>query len=179
KIGFAEVVKAAKTLRERLTGIGFPSFVKSTGGKGLHVVVPLEPDEDHAGWDACFEFSRLVSESMVAEDRARYTTAMPKEGREAKILIDYFRNHRGSTSVAAYSTRSRPGAPVSAPLFWDELDEFSPERPFTTKTMVERLARLKKDPWADYEASARRLNEVIHGKGKAAGGKTTRRALAR
>jgi bifunctional non-homologous end joining protein LigD len=145
KVAFPEVVKAARALRERLTGIGFPSFVKSTGGKGLHVVVPLEPDEEHAGWDACFEFSRLVSESMVADNPTRYTTAMPKEGREAKILIDYFRNHRGSTSVAAYSTRARPGAPVSAPLFWDELDDFSPDRPFTAKTMVERLAGLRKD----------------------------------
>ena len=103
QVVWADVVRAARDVRSRLSDLGFASFVKSTGGKGLHVVVPLVPD---ASWDSGMAFARLVSEGLVAEDSRRYTTNMTKAGREAKILIDYFRNNRGATSVAAYSTRA-------------------------------------------------------------------------
>jgi bifunctional non-homologous end joining protein LigD len=144
-------------VRKRALGLGLATFVKSTGGKGLHVVAPLRPD---AGWEANLAFSRVVSEAIASEQPARYTTAMAKAGREAKILIDYLRNRRGSTSVAAFSTRARAGAPVSAPLSWDELDDFSPERPFTVASLPARLAREKRDPWQAYEGSRRSLSDV-------------------
>jgi bifunctional non-homologous end joining protein LigD len=117
------------------------------------VVVPMEPLD----WEASFTFSRVVAEAIAAEDPRRYTTAMPKAGREKKILLDYFRNRRGSTSVAAYSTRARPGAPVSVPLAWDEIEERSPAQPFTVRTLPRRLATLRRDPWAAYEESRRKL----------------------
>jgi bifunctional non-homologous end joining protein LigD len=160
EVGWAEVARAARTVRDRLAALGLTSFVKTTGGKGLHVVLPLVPSED---WDACFTFSRLVAESIVAGDRSRYTTAMPKAGRENKILLDYFRNRRGSTSVSAYSSRARPGAPVSTPLAWNEIDDRSAAEPFTVLTLPRRLATLRRDPWADYEKSRRPLADVVAG----------------
>jgi bifunctional non-homologous end joining protein LigD len=159
EVAWAEVVRAARTVRDRLQGLGLASFVKTTGGKGLHVVVPLVPLD----WDACFTFSQVVAESIAAEDPARYTTAMPKAGREKKILLDYFRNRRGSTSVSAYSSRARPGAPVSTPLAWDEIDDHPPAEAFTVRTLPRRLAALRRDPWADYEKSRRPLSKVLEG----------------
>jgi len=120
-------------------------------------MVPLD-------WDACFTFSQVVAESIAAEDPSRYTTAMPKAGREKKILLDYLRNRRGSTSVAAYSSRAHPGAPVSTPLAWDEIDDHPPSQAFTVLTLPRRLAAQHSDPWADYEKSRRPLAEVLDGK---------------
>jgi bifunctional non-homologous end joining protein LigD len=168
-VPWPEVARAARTVRDRLEPLGLRSFVKTTGGKGLHVVVPLMPLD----WDACFTFSQLVAEAIAAEDPSRYTTAMPKAGREKKILLDYLRNRRGSTSVAAYSSRARPGAPVSAPLEWDEIDDRSPARAFTVLTLPARLAALRRDPWADYEKSRRPLTDVLEGM-EGAGGKRRR-----
>jgi bifunctional non-homologous end joining protein LigD len=158
EVKWPEVVAAARLVRDRLAQIGLTSFVKTTGGKGLHVVQPLVPGES---WDQCFEFSRLVAESIAAAQPRQYTTAMPKAGREKKILLDHFRNHRGATSVSAFSTRARPGAPVSVPLAWDELDDFTPDNPFTVVTVPRRLAKRRKDPWANYEKSRRRLTDLI------------------
>jgi bifunctional non-homologous end joining protein LigD len=156
KVAWPAVAEAARAVRARLQALGFDGFVKSTGGKGLHVVVPLEPADD---WNTCLVFSRLVSELLVNEDGGRYTTEMAKAGREDKILIDYYRNQRGATSVAAYSTRAKADAPVSAPLAWEELDEFSPARPFTVKTMPARMET--RDPWRDYDQRRHRLAEVL------------------
>ncbi len=152
------VVTAAEAIRDRLRKLGFASFVKSTGGKGLHVVVPLVPDAD---WEACFLFTRIVSEGLVAEDPGRYTTEMSKDGREEKILIDHYRNRRGSTAVAAYSTRARPGAPVSLPLAWDEIADFSPDRPYTVPTALDRLRGQRVAPWSDYEKQRKPLSDVL------------------
>ncbi|MEO5768148.1 MAG: DNA ligase D, partial [Polyangia bacterium] len=135
------------------------SFVKTTGGKGLHVVVPLFP---RAGWDDCRMFSQIISESVVAQHPTRFTTAMRKAGREDKVLIDYFRNNRGATSVAAFSTRARPGLPVSLPIAWDELETFTPERPYDMAATL-RLVRAAgyANPWRDYEASRVDLRSVV------------------
>jgi bifunctional non-homologous end joining protein LigD len=145
------VVEAAHRVRERLQALGLTSFVKSTGGKGLHVVTPLVPA---AAWDRARAFCAQLAQGLTDEDPARYTVAMPKAGRERKILIDYFRNQRGATVVAPYSTRARAGAPVSVPLDWDELDRVTPAHPVTAKSIAGRLAS---DPWEDYETSRRRL----------------------
>lgn len=147
KVAFAEVVRAVRELRERLDALSLESFVKTTGGKGLHVVVPLQP---RAGWEGCFALSRAISEAMAREDRGRYTTAMPKAGREDKILIDTFRNNRGNTSVTPYSTRAWAGAPVSVPLAWDELTPRLRPDQWTIATLPGRLSRLRRDPWAGY-----------------------------
>jgi bifunctional non-homologous end joining protein LigD len=163
QVPWPQVLEAARTVRERLAGLGLVSFVKTTGGKGLHVVLPLEPEGD---WDTCFTFSRVVAEAIATADPRRYTTAMPKEGRENKILIDYYRNHRGATSIAAYSTRARAGAPVSVPLTWDELDDFSPADPFTVATVPRRLAKLRADPWKDYQRSRHPVSAIVAGQTK-------------
>src|SRR6185295_10638081 len=103
-----------------LTRLGLASWVKTTGGRGLHVVVPIEPTRQVA---ECLEFSRLVSDAIARTDPALYTTTFAKLGRERKILIDYLRNNRTNTSVCAYSPRARPGAVVSMPIRWNELRE--------------------------------------------------------
>jgi len=150
-----EVLEAAELVRVAFETLGLRSFVKTTGGKGLHVVVPLVPERD---WDTCLEFVRGVSEFIVRQHPTRYTTAMPKAGREQKILLDYYRNHRGSTAIAAFSTRARAGAPVSVPLAWDELSPTLTSAHFTVANVRERLRRLKRDPWREYWTVRQRIS---------------------
>lgn len=157
-VRWPDVLEGARLVRERVEAIGCKTFVKTTGGKGLHVVVPLRPN---ASWDECKTFTQLVSESVVNQDPKLFTTAMRKAGREDKILIDYFRNHRGSTSVAAYSPRTRPGLPVSLPLSWEQLADFTPDYPFTLASTMKLVAGRYRDPWDRYEASRVDLKDVI------------------
>ncbi|WP_437735756.1 non-homologous end-joining DNA ligase [Sorangium sp. So ce1335] len=146
-VSLERVIAAALLLRERLDELGLESFVKTTGGKGFHIVVPLAPV---SGWDECLAFTKALAGDIARRDPKGYTIAVSKAQRKGKIFIDYLRNTRGATSVAAYSTRARPGAPVSAPLSWDELgQEVRPDQ-FTIRNLPERLASLKADPWARY-----------------------------
>lgn len=149
-VKWREVARAARLVRDRLAALGLESFVKTTGGKGLHVVVPVEPDAD---WDESFAFTRAFARLMVREDPKRFVDAVPKHARHGKILVDYLRNNRGNTSVAAYSTRARRGAPVSLPISWDDVDEDRAKRPFS---MEDALA-LTRDPWARYPQVRQRL----------------------
>src|SRR3712207_1338788 len=112
------VIAGAQEVRERLRGLGLESFVKTTGGKGLHVVVPLTPK---AGWDEVKTFARELAEAMERDSPQRYVSTSVKKARRGRIYVDYLRNGRGATAIAAYSTRARPGAPVAAPLAWEEL----------------------------------------------------------
>jgi len=144
-IAWRPVVTAAKLVRDVLKTLGLASWVKTTGGRGLHVVTPLKPARD---WMTCLEFARGVAEAIVRMDPARYTTAFAKLGREDKILIDYLRNNRTNTSICALSPRARPGAPVSLPLRWSDLAT-EPAR-WTMLTVPARLKRLRIDPWAGY-----------------------------
>jgi bifunctional non-homologous end joining protein LigD len=130
-------------VRARLKKLGLESFVKTTGGKGLHVVVPITP---HLEWPAIKEFARLFVNAMEKTDPALYLTKMTKSARKGRIYLDYLRNERGATSVAAYSPRARAGAPVSIPLSWPELKQ--DHRPvFSVADFAEWPDRLKKDPW--------------------------------
>jgi bifunctional non-homologous end joining protein LigD len=144
-----QVVKAAQLVRDVLETLRLTSWVKTTGGRGLHVVVPLERKRTVA---ECLDFSRAVSEAIAKTDPQAYTTAFPKRGRERQILIDYLRNNRTNTSVCAFSPRARPGATVSMPLDWNDLKE-PPDR-WTLLTVPKRLDRLRADPWKDYWHSA-------------------------
>jgi bifunctional non-homologous end joining protein LigD len=141
------VLASAKRARRLLQTLELESFVKTTGGNGLHVVVPLAPRRD---WQECLSFARTIAEAMVRSDPELYTIKFAKQGRERQILIDYLRNNRTNTSVAAFSTRARDGAPVSVPLAWTELREGLNPSQFTVRSVPERLKRLRKDPWADY-----------------------------
>ena len=154
RIGWAQVIAAARVVRRALDALELDSFVKTTGGRGLHVVVPLVP---HAAWSDCLEFSRALCAKIEATDRSLYTTQFAKAGRANKILLDYLRNNRTNTSVAAYSTRARAGAPISVPLTWDELRATVDPRSVTLLTVPRRLERLKRDPWAEYWRSRQKL----------------------
>ncbi len=112
------VVAAGKLVRDRLATLGLASWVKTTGGKGLHVVVPLTGANS---WEEVKNFSQAIAQSLAKEAPDQYTSKMSKAGRENKIFIDYLRNSRGATAVAAYSTRARSRATVSVPLSWEEL----------------------------------------------------------
>ena len=123
--------------------------MKTTGGRGAHVVVPIVPRLD---WQACLAFARDVGEAIVRTDPGGYTTKFSKAGRERKILIDYLRNNRTNTSVCAFSPRAKPSAAVSVPLTWEELR--TPPGRWTLETVPRRLARLRVDPWAGYWTAA-------------------------
>jgi bifunctional non-homologous end joining protein LigD len=141
-----QVIAAAVEMREALLGIGLQSFVKTTGGKGLHVVVPVMPK---LGWNEVKEFSRWVAERFVATYPERYTANPAKRARTGRIFIDYLRNTRGATAIGAYSARARAGAPVATPLFWEEVERGVTPDAFTVLSVPARLAKLKSDPWAD------------------------------
>jgi bifunctional non-homologous end joining protein LigD len=157
-VGWDRVVAAAQALRERLDGLGFESFVKTTGGKGLHVLVPLRPAST---WEESFAFSRVISEEMERAAPKAYTTAMPKAQRRGRILIDYLRNNRGNTSVTAYSTRARPGAPISTPLPWEELAAGVRPDQFHVGNIRTRLDALKADPWKRYSSVRQRITAAV------------------
>jgi len=153
-VPWERVVDSARLVRKMLETVDLESFPKTTGGKGLHVVVPLVPRAD---WRQCLEFSRALSEAIERHDPALFTTAFAKAGRERKILIDYMRNNRTNTSVAAFSTRARPGAPVSMTLRWAEVTPALDPGAWTVATAERRLSSLRSDPWRDYWKSKQRL----------------------
>jgi bifunctional non-homologous end joining protein LigD len=141
------IVEGALLLRDLLAATGLRSFLKTTGGKGLHVVLPLA--RRHS-WDEAKAFTKAVADGLVAAEPDRYTSNMSKARRKGKIFVDYLRNGRGATSIAPYSTRARPGAPVSTPLDWAELDTPVRANTFTIETLPRRLEALAADPWADF-----------------------------
>jgi bifunctional non-homologous end joining protein LigD len=128
-----------------LEELGLVSFVKTTGGKGLHLVVPVQPRTD---WDDAKSFCHALADFVVRAAPDRYIATMSKAVLKGKIFIDYLRNVRGATSVAPYSTRAQPGATVSVPLAWEELTARLGPDQFTLASVPARLAKLKKDPWA-------------------------------
>lgn len=145
-LGFDAVVTAALDVRDRLAALGLASFVKTTGGKGLHVVLPVDPV--HA-WPEVKAWAKSLSERMAADAPDRYLTRIAKAERTGRIFIDYLRNDPTSTAVGPYSTRARPGAPVAMPLPWEEVKpDLDPAR-FTVRTAAEFVARRKKDPWTE------------------------------
>jgi len=153
-VTWTQVLRGARLVRKALEALDLQSFPKTTGGRGLHVVVPLVP---HADWADCLEFSRRISEAIERADPDHYTTQFAKAGRGRKILLDYLRNNRTNTSIAAYSTRARAHAPVSVPVTWDELRSTLDPRAFTVTTVPRRLVRLRGDPWKDYWSARQKL----------------------
>ncbi|MGM9454940.1 hypothetical protein ACTAZI_16570, partial [Legionella bozemanae] len=134
-------------IRKHLNEFKLTSFVKTTGGKGLHVVVPIEPEYD---WDEVKNFTQVFAEFMERINPNQYTSTMNKAKRKNKIFIDFLRNQRGATAISAYSTRARIHAPVAVPIHWDELGKEKRDIEFTIKTVPQRLEALKGDPWEDY-----------------------------
>ena len=152
-LGWRQVTAAAGEVRERLQAIGLESFLKTTGGKGLHLVVPIEPELD---WVAIKQFAKDFVVSMERANPAMYLTKMTKAARVGKIYLDYLRNERGATAVAPYSPRARAGMGVSMPMDWAELG--LKERPvFAVANFGDWGGRLKADPWAEMTRMRQRV----------------------
>jgi bifunctional non-homologous end joining protein LigD len=151
---WSAVIAAAGEVRDRLHALGLESFVKTTGGKGLHVVVPVEPSTD---WAQAKSFTASIAEAMAADHPDRYVATVAKRARRGRIYVDYLRNERGSTAVAAYSTRSLPQASVSTPLAWDELTSGLRSDHFTVGNLRNRLAFLGRDPWQGFFSMRQRI----------------------
>jgi bifunctional non-homologous end joining protein LigD len=151
QVKWSQVVSSAHGLKDALKGSGMRSWVKTTGGKGLHVVVPIEP----TSWEACLAFAREVAADLIMSDPKLYTVAIPKTGREGKILIDVLRNNRTNTAVAAFSVRARTNAPVSMPIAWDDLTPKLNPAAFTISTVSDRLIGI--DPWKNYSNARQRI----------------------
>lgn len=152
EVALREVIAAAIAVRDLLDTLGLQSWVKTTGGNGLHVVVPLTPQRQ---WDECLAFARAVAEALTRTNASRYTTAFAKAGREKKILIDYLRNNRTNTSVAAFSARAKPAATVSMPLTWQQLTARLKPAAFTVTTVPKKL---RTDPWRDYRSCGQKIS---------------------
>jgi len=157
-VKWPRVVKAAVDIRAFLKDLGLTSFVKTTGGKGLHVVVPLKPLLE---WDAVKEFTRTVADKFAATDPDAYLINMSKAKRKGKIFIDYLRNGRGSTAIAPYSTRARPGALIATPLSWAELEGGATPQDFGMDAVIARVSKRFKDPWKDMLTSRQGITEKV------------------
>src|SRR5882724_1685655 len=144
-LDFAHVRDAARNMRDRLQALGLESFPMATGGKGIHVVVPLTPKHS---WDQHRNFAEALARVMADDQPERFVANMSKAKRRGKIFVDYLRNQRGATAISPYSTRSRAGAYVATPVSWQQLSRLEDARPATIKD-AKRL--LKADPWPDYD----------------------------
>jgi Predicted eukaryotic-type DNA primase len=134
------------------------SFLRTTGGKGLHVVVPLNPPSD---WDTVKQFAQGFAAAMASAHPMDFVATSTKAKRNKKIYVDYLRNGRGATAVASYSLRGRPGAPVAMPIRWEELAKLKNGAQFDIKTAVVRLKRQKKDPWAGIDDIKQNMESVL------------------
>jgi bifunctional non-homologous end joining protein LigD len=146
QLPWTQVVEAAHRVHQLLEDLGLMSFVKTTGGKGLHIVTPLDRRHD---WEEVKSFSQAIAERLAGEEPRRFTANMSKRARPGKVYLDFHRNGRGATAVAAYSTRARPAATVSTPLAWDELSAAIKPDHFRVDNIPSRLASLDEDPWAE------------------------------
>jgi bifunctional non-homologous end joining protein LigD len=155
-VAWADVVAAARDVRDRLAAIDLQSFAKLSGGKGLHVVLPIVG----ADWDTTKNFAQAVALAMTADDPKRYVAKITKSLRKGKIFVDYLRNSLEQTSVAAYSTRAGEGAPVSAPVTWEELGRTKGGNQYTVLNLGRRLGGLKQDPWKDIGRVKQKLPDL-------------------
>jgi bifunctional non-homologous end joining protein LigD len=156
-VPFPRVVDAAKDVRARLQRLGLESFCRTTGGKGLHVVVPLVPEAD---WSAAKTFCRAFAETMAEEKPDLYVAHVKIADRKGRILIDWLRNGLGATAVTSYCPRARPGAHVATPLAWREVTATLDPAAFPLRSVPERLARRKTDPWAGFAQTGRHLPDL-------------------
>ncbi len=158
-VPWSRVKETAAAVRARLQDLELDSFLKTTGGKGLHVVVPLTPG--HQDWDQVKNFTRGIALEFAKAAPDLFIATATKARRTGKIYIDYLRNSRGATSVAPYSTRARPGAPVSVPLRWDELAALESSTKYNIHNLAARLKSLKADPWKDLAKTRQFLKPAV------------------
>jgi bifunctional non-homologous end joining protein LigD len=156
-VEWSRVVDTALLVRDFLKELGLTSFVKTTGGKGLHVVAPIARSRT---WDEVKEFCHRVASVITAADPAHFAATMSKAARPGKIYLDYLRNERGATAISAYSTRARAGAPVSMPLTWTELRRVPAGNAFTVGNTPAHLKKRKRDPWEGYGKLKQRITDA-------------------
>lgn len=167
EVSWDTVLEATRSLKARLEDLSLAAFLRTTGGKGLHIVVPLEPK---LPWDQVKAFAQAVATRHAADDPKRLTTNMSKARRRGRIFIDYLRNGRGATAIASYSTRAREGAPVAVPVRWDELKPSLTGNRYDVGNLRRRLTALRGDPWDGFEQGRRVLTrEMMSAVGAAAG----------
>lgn len=147
-VPFSEIKKAATDIRKLLEQLELESFLRVSGGKGLHVVVPLNPGCD---WDLTKRFAHGFADALARSEPDRFLSTATKSKRNKRIFVDYLRNGRGATAVASYSMRGRAGAPVAMPLAWSELSKLTKANAFTIKDVPAKLKRRRKDPWEGIE----------------------------
>jgi bifunctional non-homologous end joining protein LigD len=148
---WSAVVEAAFKLKARLETLGLRPFARLTGGKGLHLVVPVIPGPK---WPAVKRFSRAVVNEMVREEPRSFTASVSKSRRGGKIFIDYLRNDREATAIASYSPRARSGAPVALPIEWQDLQQNQAKQPrFGILEVPTLLRRRARDPWQEFETA--------------------------
>jgi bifunctional non-homologous end joining protein LigD len=151
---WAQLAEAARLVRTLVAELGLEGFLKTTGGKGLHIVIPLEPRHR---WDQVKRHARAIAESLARTMPDRFTASVAKRRRAGRVFVDYLRNGEAATAVAAYSARARAGAPVSMPIGWDELADDVRGSRFNVRNVPDLLAKRRNDPWAGYSRSAGRL----------------------
>jgi len=148
---WSALVQAVQLLRTLLDQLGLRGFLKTTGGKGLHVVVPIRATH---GWDVIKPFTKAVADLLVQASPERFTSKLAKVRRGGKIFVDYLRNAEGATAVAAYSVRAKADAPVSTPIAWEELRDDVRFGHFNIRNVPERLRKMRRDPWREFAAAA-------------------------
>jgi bifunctional non-homologous end joining protein LigD len=153
-----DVISGALELRERLERVGLKTYLRTSGGKGLHIVLPIDR---RTSWDDFKQFAKSVADTMTREAPDRYLATLSKAKRRGKIFVDYLRNQRGATAIASYSTRRRTGAPVAVPIAWEELSAKTRPDMYNIRNVFKRLDSLKKDPWADFFTTRQSINAKI------------------
>ncbi|HEX8794752.1 MAG TPA: non-homologous end-joining DNA ligase [Polyangiaceae bacterium] len=148
------VLDAAHLVRSLLARLDLECFAKVTGGMGLHVVVPIAP---RGGWDDSLSFARALAHAMARADPRRFTASMVKSMRAGRVYVDYLRNHRAATSIAEYSTRANPRAPVAVPVSWEELTGTLRSDAFTMTDVLDRVRTPREDPWPGSFTTKQRL----------------------
>jgi bifunctional non-homologous end joining protein LigD len=154
-VTWSRVAAAAQLVHERCSAEGLAAFLRTSGGKGLHVVVPLRPA---VPWSIAKDFAQAFAHSIAESRPHDFIATASKQRRQGKIFIDYLRNTRGATSIASYSLRARPGAPVATPLRWDELSQLKNATGFTLRNVPARLRALGADPWQNFDSIEQTLD---------------------
>jgi len=157
-VTWKDIVHGAREVRERLEAAGLKTFLRTSGGKGLHIVVPLSRRNT---WEEFKAFAKSVADAMTRDEPDRYIATLSKAKRRGKIFVDYLRNQRGATAVASYSTRRRAGAPVAVPIAWEELTTRTRPDMFNIKNLPKRLDSQKKDPWAGFFSTRQSITRQI------------------
>jgi len=152
------VQEGARALRVLLQEVGLESWIKTTGGKGIHVVVPIAR---RSTWDDVSGFARALAQHLERTDPTRYLAKASKAARKGKVFVDWLRNTRGATSVAAWSTRARPSAPISIPVAWDELDRLKGGDQYHMVDISKLISKRKHDPWSGMLTSTQRLTRAM------------------